>query len=81
MWESVVWWVVSSLISYALQPKPKSPEAPKPAGIDEFSVPTASESSPIPVVFGTRWVTQPNVVWYGDFGQVPIKSKGKSGKK
>ena len=41
--------IVSSLISYALAPKPPTP---KPASITDFDVPVAEEGRPIPVVFG-----------------------------
>lgn len=68
--------IVSALLSYALAPKPKPP---KPASITDFDVPTAQEGREIPVIFGTVWVTGPNVLWYGDLGTAPIKKK--SGKK
>ena len=67
------WWVpylvylVLAVISYFLMPKPKTatPVAPKPYGIEDFQVPTASAGREIPGVFGTRWVGAPNVVWDG----------------
>lgn len=68
--------IVSSLISYALAPKPPTP---KPASITDFDVPVAEEGRPIPVVFGTVTLTGPNVLWYGDLKAVPIKEK--AGKK
>ena len=68
--------IVSALLSYALAPKPKPP---KPASITDFDVPTAQEGREIPVIFGTVWVTGPNVLWYGDLGVGAIKKK--SGKK
>ena len=52
--------IVSSLISYALAPKPPTP---KPASITDFDVPVAEEGRPIPVVFGTVTLTGPNVLW------------------
>lgn len=64
---------VSAVLSYALAPKP---ERPAPAGLDDFNVPAASSSDPIPVVFGTRSIS-PNVVWYGDLGTRSVKAKGK----
>jgi hypothetical protein len=54
---------------------PKPPQ-PKPAGIGDFKVPTAEQDRTIPVVFGTVWITGPNVVWYGDLRSQPIKKKG-----
>lgn len=66
--------IVSALLSYALAPKPKPP---KPASITDFDVPTAQEGREIPVIFGTVWVTGPNVLWYGDLRSSPIKKKQK----
>lgn len=65
--------LVSSLISYALTPKPKPP---KPAAITDFDVPTAEEGREIPVVFGEPWITGPNVLWFGDLKAEAIKKKG-----
>jgi hypothetical protein len=64
--------IASTVISYALQPKP--PNA-RPAALADFDVPTAEEGRPIPVIFGTVWVKGPNVLWYGDLNTIPIKSK------
>jgi hypothetical protein len=44
--------------------------------LDDFSLPTAEEGRPIPVVFGTVLITGPNVVWAGDLKVDPIKKKG-----
>ena len=76
MWTQVILWVVTSLISYALQPKPQKPQA---ATLGDFSVPTAEEGRHIPVLFGTRDISGPNVVWYGDLYTRAVKAK--SGKK
>ena len=40
---------------------------------------TAEEGREIPVLFGTRYISSTNVVWYGDVRTVAIKQK--SGKK
>ena len=61
--------------SYALSPRPKV-EKPQAAGLDDFTLPTAEEGRPIPVVFGTMLITGPNVVWAGDLKVDPIKKKG-----
>jgi hypothetical protein len=65
--------VVSAVISAALAPKP---QPPKPARLEDFDAPTAEEGRPIPVIFGTVWVTGPNIVWYGDLRTTPIQTKG-----
>ncbi len=74
MWWQIGLWLVSTALSYVLRPKPSAMQgtAPKPAGISEFSFPTASESRSIPVLFGTRWISGPNVVWYGDLKAAAI---------
>jgi hypothetical protein len=77
VWVQVALFVASLVISYALAPKPKTQEM-NPANMDEFDIPVATESAPIPVLFGTRWINQPNVVWYGDLRVFDIKkSSGK----
>ena len=73
MWPQIILWVVSLVISYALQPKPQSQP---PAGFGDVKAPTADEGREIPVLFGTRDLEGPNVVWYGDFLAKAIKKKG-----
>lgn len=48
------------------------PDDARPFGIKDFKVPIAVDGKEIPVLFGTREITQPNVVWYGDFKTSPI---------
>lgn len=72
-WVYVAVFVVSLVISYASMPKPQSTP---PAGLGDFKVPTAEEGREIPVLFGTRDVTAPNVVWYGDLKTAAIRKKG-----
>lgn len=67
--------LVLSAISYALSSRSKA-EQPLAAGLDDFSLPTAEEGRPIPVIFGTVLITGPNVVWAGDLKVDPIKKKG-----
>ena len=72
IWVQIAILIVSAIISYALAPKPP---VPRPASLADFSAPTAEEGRPLPVVFGTVWVTGPNVLWYGDLQSSPIKKK------
>lgn len=65
--------IVSAIVATALAPKP---QPPKPPSLEDFDVPTAEEGRPIPVIFGTVWITGPNVVWYGDLRTTPITKKG-----
>jgi len=62
--------IVSYVISAALAPKPETPKA---AALADFSMPTAEEGRPIPVVFGTVTISGPNVVWYGHLRTKKIK--------
>jgi hypothetical protein len=68
--------LIATYVAYALAPKPPQP---KPASLEDFDIPTAEEGRPLPMIFGTVLVRGPNVIWYGDLGTEPIKSK--SGKK
>ena len=72
-WVQLILLVVSSIVSYALRPKPP---VPKPAALEDFNIPVAEQGRPIPVVFGTILLTGPNVLWYGDLRTSAIKEKG-----
>jgi hypothetical protein len=63
MW--IVVYVAMALISAMLRPKPKMQNA-KPGALGDKDFPIASQSSPVPVVFGQVFLSQPNVVWWGD---------------
>lgn len=58
--------VVVSVVSYLIQPKPKTP---KPDSNRDFDNPTASAGRPCTVVFGTVRVKGLNILWYGDKGR------------
>ena len=62
---------VVALFIVASMPKPTSQP---PVELSNISVPTAEEGRAIPVVFGTRVIEGPNVVWYGDFKSEEIKA-------
>lgn len=73
IWVQLILVIVSIVLSIVLAPKP--PQAKDPS-INDISVPVATESDPIPVVFGTVWIEAPNVVWYGALRALPIFSSG-----
>lgn len=73
MWWMVVVFIAALAVSYAMMPKPQSRP---PAGLNEFQVPTAEVGREIPVLFGTRDLSGPNVVWYGHLRTVAVKKKG-----
>lgn len=72
MWEQLFIAVVASLISYALAPKNKASQ-PTPQSLDDFEPPMAELGGPIPIVFGTRWLTNVNCTWFGDLETIPIQ--------
>jgi hypothetical protein len=55
--------LVINVIAYVLMPKPKGP---KPDEVKEMDAPVAERGKPVPVVFGTVWIKEANVLWYGD---------------
>jgi len=55
-----------------MKPKASSNKI-KPASASEFDVPTAEEGRAVPILFGTRRVSGPNVVWYGDISATAIR--------
>lgn len=73
MWWYLAVFVVALVAAYALGPKPQSQP---PAGLGDIQAPTAEEGREIPVLFGTRDLRGPNVVWYGHLRTVAIRKKG-----
>ncbi len=66
------------VLAELLRPKPKIENA-RPSGLGDFNFPTATEARVIPIIWGTVMLEGPNVVWYGDLVQEPIKEKVKTG--
>lgn len=63
------WWITLliglalSVVASLLAPKPKKP---KPPAITPFEDPTSEAGKPVPVVFGTDIVRDPNILWFGE---------------
>ena len=57
--------------------KTKAPKEPPP---QELEVPSTEIGTPLGVLFGTRRITNPHVVWYGDLKIVKVKAEA-GGKK
>ena len=57
--------------SELMKPKPKIEDA-RPSGAGDFSLPTASEGRPVPIIFGRRRLEGPNMLDFGGVDQVPI---------
>ncbi len=68
----VIMMALSMAVGALTAKKPPKPRYSPPAGIEQFSIPTADEGRPIQVLFGKRYIAGPNVVWYGDLKSVPI---------
>lgn len=62
--------IAALVVASAMGPKPQAARA---AGLEEVQVPTAEEGREIAVLFGTRVIQGPNVVWYGDLETDSIK--------
>ena len=71
MWFFVIA-LVALVVGHALAPKPQTQNAT----VGTVESPTATEGLEIPVLFGTRLMKGPNVVWYGDVKTVAIRKKG-----
>ncbi len=69
MWQYLVVLVLSIVAARVLAPKPKDPVP----GDISSQLPTAEAGKEIPVLFGTRIIAQPNVVWWGDVKTQKIK--------
>lgn len=65
MWANFFLSLLLNLIIGELTPLPKVPGA-KRYGLADFSIPTATEDRPLPLIFGTAKVAG-NVIWYGDY--------------
>lgn len=72
-WVNLAILVISSLIQYALAPKPPKP---KPAALEDFDIPQAQMGPPFAMIFGEVLDEAPTVGWYGALTNKPIK-KGK----
>jgi hypothetical protein len=72
MWVQLVLMLASMAISYASRPKPKNAKS---AGLSEFQISTAEDGRELGVLFGTRRIKSPNVVWYGDLRSTPIRKR------
>jgi len=67
-------WVGTFVLSQLLTPDPEIEHA-RPASLNDFDFPTATEGRVIPLQWGTDLIKGPNVIWYGDYRAYPIKKK------
>ena len=75
---TLLYYVIVFALSELLRPKPKLENA-KPAGLGDFSFPTATEERFVPLLWGTLQITGPNVVWWGNLIQEAITEKVSTG--
>jgi hypothetical protein len=73
MWQQIAVFIVLSLISYALTPKP---EGPKNAVAGKLDIPHPPMGEEIPVIFGKVWVKEAGVIYYGNPQTKKIQSEG-----
>lgn len=81
-WTTLIIGLILSATLVALQEllRPKQDiENAKPAGEGEFKFPTATEGRPVPLIWGKVKLAGPNVIWWGDFRQVPVRESIKTG--
>lgn len=71
-----MWWFIAYLVVIVaaafLLPTPEQPTPSR----EDFKAPTADEGATVPVVFGTRDIASPNLIWYGDVSNIAIRKKG-----
>ncbi len=64
--------IVVQFISIALQPRPK---IEKPDSVTQLEDPTIETGRAKPVIFGTVWVKEVQVNWFGDKGSTSYEVK------
>jgi len=73
MWAAIAISLAFQALSYFLSPKPAGNQG---AVAGELDIPEPPVGKPVPVIFGTVWVKDAGVVYYGNPEQRPIKSDG-----
>jgi hypothetical protein len=73
MWVELGFFVASLVIGYIFRPKVKY-DSPKPGTVEAKA--TATAGGEIGVLFGSREITGPNIVWWGDVKTKAIKKSG-----
>ena len=78
IWFVLALFVISFFVSAMLAPKPELENA-RAGNLGDLRWPTASEGSPVPIIFGRVRLRSPNVTWYGDFDTRKMKKEIKTG--
>jgi len=74
MWWNLALGLLFTYISYLLTPTPPEPEA---ASLEDFDLPKAREGDEVGILYGTHWLSSPQLHWYGDLKSKAIKAGGK----
>jgi hypothetical protein len=77
LWSIIIGFVISLAVAL-LTPKPKIEDAVA-SGIEDFSLPTVSESRNVTLVWGRRKVAGPNVFTYANLKTIPIEEEVDTG--
>jgi hypothetical protein len=72
-WPLWVAYIILAVAMVAMSPKPQNT---KPPALSDLKAPTADDGREIPVLFGTRVLSAPNVVWYGHMKTKAVKASG-----
>ena len=75
-WYTIIYLIVSAVITYALTPKAQSPTPEK---FEDIKFPQAKDGTPQCVIFGDCWSSDWTVLAYGNYRTQEIHSD--SGKK
>lgn len=75
-WQLLLLGLALFVLQLILAPKPQNAKA---ASLEDFTAPTAEEGRSIPVLFGTKDLKAPNVVWYGDLKKSAILGERRYG--
>ncbi len=70
----LLWGLFFTAVAAFLAPRPKPPT---PSDLDDFNIPMVREGSEVGKVYGTAWIKNPQVVWYGDLKTEAIVQTGK----
>lgn len=77
-WINLLIWAVGTLFMELVRPKPQIEDA-RPAGLGDFSFPTATEGRAVSLIWGKVKITGPNLIWYGNFRIEEITEEVKTG--
>ena len=73
-WTLIIMIVISVALSYGIMVlTAKSPKVYNAQPESDIDAPMAEEGVPVAVLFGTKRIKGPNVVWYGDIGAQAIQ--------